>query len=261
MHYRYDIIYSIGHDCACSIYLKEHGLRLTSGPVDWLTNASFEDRFDCLLNDFDGFMNIKDFRFLPKNPNVSNDTSCDYYENVKTHFYFYHDFPIGCDFKKTFPLVKEKYERRIARFYKNIREKDRILLVWLSHDDDTPDGLIVELCNKFCSKMKKQIDFVIIEHKENQRRILKYNLAPNIVKYRLHTHGKYITKGNVALINRVFKRYHISMGLGDLILHNLSWGVSKVVCPMMFFNKKIKQKLKNYLRGYWWKKTNSCVDV
>ena len=52
---KYDIIYSIGRDCACASYLQQNGLRLTSGPFDWLTNAGFEDRFELMLNDFQCF--------------------------------------------------------------------------------------------------------------------------------------------------------------------------------------------------------------
>ena len=58
----YDIIYSIGYDCSCALYIKETGLRLTSGPFDWLTHASIEERFAALLNEFDDFFNIKDFK-------------------------------------------------------------------------------------------------------------------------------------------------------------------------------------------------------
>lgn len=52
---KYDIIYSIGRDCACASYLQQNGLRLTSGPFDWLSENI--ERWQChaIKFDEDGF--------------------------------------------------------------------------------------------------------------------------------------------------------------------------------------------------------------
>lgn len=34
---KFDMIYSIGEDCACSLYMNKLKLRKVSGPFDWLT--------------------------------------------------------------------------------------------------------------------------------------------------------------------------------------------------------------------------------
>lgn len=34
----YHVVYSMGRDCASAMYLRDAGLRITSGPLDWLTN-------------------------------------------------------------------------------------------------------------------------------------------------------------------------------------------------------------------------------
>ena len=80
MHKKYDIIYSIGRDCACAMYMNNCKIRATSGPFDWLTNASFETRMNLILNDFADFLNPNDIKFLPKDPNVINDEKNDYYD-------------------------------------------------------------------------------------------------------------------------------------------------------------------------------------
>ncbi|MDE5615394.1 MAG: DUF616 domain-containing protein [Alphaproteobacteria bacterium] len=98
----YDIIYSIGRDCACSFYLQTNNLRSCSGPFDWIITADFKQRFDMLLSRFKYFMNPKYFEFLPKNPNIFNDDKCDYYRNIKTGFDFYHDFPVGVPLQNHF---------------------------------------------------------------------------------------------------------------------------------------------------------------
>lgn len=121
MKNKYDIVYSIGHDCACSMYLRKHNLRVVSGPLDWLTSVPAHNRFDLLLNDFEGFMNQDDFQFVEKNPNIVNDDKCDYYKNTRTGLYFYHDFPVNVPLGQSFPDVEKKYKRRIDRFYQNIK--------------------------------------------------------------------------------------------------------------------------------------------
>ena len=66
MKQKYDIIYSIGRDCACAMYMKQANLRACSGPFDWLTNANFETRIDLILNDFQDFINKNDIVPLEK---------------------------------------------------------------------------------------------------------------------------------------------------------------------------------------------------
>ena len=70
---KYNVIISLGKDCACSLYLKQNGLRQESFPFDWLTQPenrqNLGKRYELIFNDFKDFMNKENFRFLPKNPN------------------------------------------------------------------------------------------------------------------------------------------------------------------------------------------------
>ena len=214
MHKKYDIIYSIGRDCACAMYMNKCKLRCTSGPFDWLTNASFETRMNLILNDFADFLNPEDIRFLPKDPNVFNDEKCDYYENIRNGFYYYHDFPVGHTLKESMPVVVEKYNRRIVRFIKNMHKKRRILLIWFSHINNTPNEVIVDLCNRVSNKFGKTIDFMIIEHCENQHNVKCTNLATNIIKYNLHTlsfdeNGCPTTMGNTVACMPLFAQFKL----------------------------------------------------
>ena len=212
MHNKYDIVYSIGHDCACSMYLKKHRLRVVSGPLDWLTSVPAHMRFNMILNDFDGFMNINDFEFVEKDPNIVNDDKCDYYKNKRTGLYFYHDFATGVPLEKSFGAVAEKYNRRIKRFYDNIRNKDRVMLVWFSHYHNTTNEQWADFAGKFCDKMGKNVDFLIIQHMENQRTPIQTIIAPNIVRYAVRTmeqdeRGNDATVGNEKLGDAVFSQY------------------------------------------------------
>ena len=253
MKKKYDIVYSIGHDCACSMYLKKHNLRVVSGPLDWLTSVPAHQRFDLILNDFAGFMNMDDFQFVDKDPNITNDDKCDYYKNTRTGLYFYHDFAAGVPITKTFPDVAEKYWRRIHRFYDNIRNKERVLLVWFSHYHDTSNDTWVRFASNLCHKMNKNIDFLIIQHMENQHTPIKTQVAPNIVRYDMHTvakdkNGHNTTVGNEQLCDKIFAQYELRVPKDRRIMYAyknfLMHGLCKFL-PVRSLRHRWREKLKD----------------
>lgn len=168
---KYDLIISLGEDCAATSSLRRNKLQLASFPFDWLTKASFSQRVDLLVSEFQNFLNIEDLKLLPKPENVRSDTKCDYYENVKTGFYHYHDFPTGVDIQKSFPVVKEKYERRIQRLYSNIAKSNKILFIWLSRDKVLSDDLIIGYSSKLKQKFAdRNVEVLILENNPRKTR-------------------------------------------------------------------------------------------
>ena len=133
---RFDFICSLGSSCLCATSLRDAGLRLSSGPFDWLLGPGMRERVELVVRDFEGWLEPGDFEFLG-NPNKFEHDS---YRNVKTGYKFSHDFDIGKPFEESFPAVREKYLRRIARFYERVRASRRVLLVWLENPmtDDRP---------------------------------------------------------------------------------------------------------------------------
>lgn len=246
---QYDIIYSIGRDCACASYLQKNKLRLTSGPFDWLTNAGFEDRFELMLNDFQCFLDKKDLKQMPKPTQFPADKNNDYYENIKNKLYFWHDFPADKPFDEAYPEVKQKYERRIKRFYDNIKNKNNILLVWFSQLHQTPDNIVLELCNRFSEKMGKPIDFLIIEHQEGIKKPQQYILSDHIEKWVCHAYkydenGIPQTLGNQELIQPIFASKHLHIPLGcTLKKHFLKFFIN-LIClfiPLRKWRKKVRK--------------------
>ena len=233
MKAKYELIYSLGHDCACTIYLNKFGLRSYAGPFDWINtpsavDADFQTKIMCILNDFNDFLNPMDFQFLPKNPTMFNDERCDYYENIKTGFWFFHDFPVDVPFDDSFPKVKESYQKRISRFYKEIKKNNRILFIWFSYHFISDNKLLIDLCNKVCKKFDKQIDFLFIEHNESLPlgKSKKTVISPNITKYSLYTRkwdlkGKLTTLGQEEYCGKIFKQYKLSF------LAKIKWRLSR----------------------------------
>ena len=63
---RFDFICSLGSSCLCATSLREAGLRLSSGPFDWLLGPSLKFRVDMVANDFAGWFEREDTDGLRK---------------------------------------------------------------------------------------------------------------------------------------------------------------------------------------------------
>lgn len=159
---KYDFVVSIGEDCACAMYLNKFLLRTRSYPFDWLCNAPFETRINLILNDFDGFMEHDNMRWFPKPSSGLRDMENENYEDTATKFYFYHDFKSGVDFESMFSIVREKYDRRIKRFYDALANSKNVLLVWWSRDKVIPSETLIKAQKLVSKKFNKDIDIANI---------------------------------------------------------------------------------------------------
>ena len=254
MKKKYNIIYSIGQDCACGLYMKKARIRCCSGPFDWLTNTSFENRINIILNDFEDFFNKEDFRIMQKPTNFPDDKGNEYYENTRTGLYFWHDFPTNIDFETIFPSVKEKYNRRIKRFYDNIINNEKILLIYFSHFPLCDNYIIQELCNKVCDKFNKKIDFLIIGYDKTKKdtEINCYKLDENITIYKLNTrdfdkNGQITTLGKTNLCQPIFDQLEVIMPFHKMILRHFLYILSYIIC-IFIFSKPLRKKIRDYLR-------------
>ncbi len=229
---KYDIVYSLGTDCACSMYMLRHHLRSKSGPFDWLTHASFKTRMELILNEFQDFINLEDLRFLPKDEKMFNDEKCDYYENTRNSFYYYHDFPKDIPLSSSYTEVRAKYDRRIERFLNDITENDNVLLLWLAHNQKVDNQMAQDFCAQLRQKYNSNLNFLIIEHDETKTNgeIEELTLTPYLTKYKLYT--------------AAFDENHIPLTLGNI--QNCNKIFSKIKCQGKT-TRWLKQKLKKYL--------------
>lgn len=250
---KYDIIYSIGTDCACSMYMRRHYLRTTSGPFDWLTHASFKTRMELILNEFKDFINIEDLQPLSKDPTMFNDESCDYYENKQNGFYYYHDFPKDIPLLSSYSEVKAKYDRRIKRFLNDITKNDNTLLLWLAHKQKVTDEQAQYFTEKLREKYNPNLDFIIIEHDENKinGEIEELKLAPYLTKYKLFTaafdeNNLPLTLGNIENCNKIFSKIKCSGKTTRWLKSKIKKHLIKAICffiPYRPWRKKIKSSL------------------
>lgn len=139
---KFDHVISLGANCGCAMYLKRHHLRAASYPFDWLGGSSLVKRAYMIVNNFDNFMQYDALRFME----VSPDPIHDIWEEVTNGITYAHDFEKGGVLEEMFPAVRAKYDRRIKRFYRSIRESSRVLLVYWSRNSvvSTEDALEVQ---------------------------------------------------------------------------------------------------------------------
>ena len=180
----FDLIFSIGEDCACTSYLRKFNLQDFSYPFDWLTGSDFQTRINLLLNDFDKFCEYSDFEKLEKSNSDDVDSANDSYLNTHYGLMFFHDFNSEYDFENAYKIVSEKYRRRIARLFDNIENSQDILLVWWSRDKhlrkEDVENAYSDLKRKFADK---NLYILIIEFAEEYQEDLLLNGHILIVRY------------------------------------------------------------------------------
>lgn len=217
---KFDLILSIGQDCACAVYLNKFKLRNSSYPFDWLTKSNFDTRINLILNGFKDFCNKEDFVKLENIRGEIADYKNIEYENKKTNFYFYHDFDINLEFDKAYEIVKERYERRINRFYNNINKSKDILFVFWGRSDVINNEQLKEYYKKLNNKFQNQnIYLLILENIPNQNDFIEEHISDNIIKIKYDMTSYDLNKpqnactGNVSLNDKIFKQLKLKKTL------------------------------------------------
>lgn len=245
---KFDLVISLGEDCACTSYLRRFNLQDYSFPFDWLTKASFETRINLLVNDFENFLNKENLVLIPKPENTNVDNKHDYYKDTVLDFYFYRDFKSNTNFEKEFIDVKNKYLRRIERLYNAIESSENILFVWWSRDKHQDEAIINSSYDKLKDKFKnKEIYLLIIEFSEIQ---ITKDLCNNKVLLIQYDNVSYKhnpkwneTMGNEANNLKIFSQIRK--------LRTMSWYLRIFIFKLVKFfiglipNQSLRHKLKN----------------
>ena len=129
---KYDLVISLGGRCRMTSALKMLKITEKTYPFDWVAYngdvAAEHLLTKCRLikNHFEDAFNIEDFveYYNPGNPGNRS------VKNVKTVIRFAHDFSWEKSLRDDFPVVLEKYQRRIKRFYDDIENANNIVFVF-----------------------------------------------------------------------------------------------------------------------------------
>lgn len=111
----YRHIISLGSFCSTSSEIERLGYRDGSYPFDWVLSHTMKNVLMLIENNFEGL--FEDDYIYQWKDELST------YENTKYDIIFVHDFSKWKRFEQQLPDIREKYQRRIVRFYKAISEK------------------------------------------------------------------------------------------------------------------------------------------
>jgi len=131
----YDLVFSLGQACACSLTLRQAGLQFASYPLDWVSGGTIVSRARLIATHFDGWLEPADFEYLGRNPK----NGLGIYVNRRSGFRHPHDFP-DKPLASSFDRVRKKYDRRVQRFFGHVARARRALAVYISRPDEPPTG-------------------------------------------------------------------------------------------------------------------------
>lgn len=141
----YKHVISLGFFCSVALELERKGLRDASYPFDWLI-SDFQGVIKVIENRFYDFLNVDFF---------SQNKECMHiFKNSKYNIEFYHDFTAYKPLADQIDMVKNKYTRRIKRFYSDIKEptlfvryiKDYSELCWIENNMVKINQLLKSFC-------------------------------------------------------------------------------------------------------------------
>ncbi|KAB2335692.1 DUF1796 family putative cysteine peptidase [Bacillus mesophilum] len=170
----YDAAFSLGHLCLASMQLRKFQLRPFSGVLDWVGSPNLSNINSLISNDFKDFLN---FQHLQP---VKYLSSTDLY--VWDSYYdigFNHDFKTDQNSLEQlggYDTVKEKYDRRIARFNEKLETGKRILFIRTEGNKEEIEVLQQILAQK-CSG---DFELLVVNHQPVQSMSEHFWNIPNV---------------------------------------------------------------------------------
>ena len=247
MKNKYDLVFSLGEACSCTQALRSSNLQYASYPLDWLFGSDFNGRMDILVSDFNKFIEQSDLQYSYSERSIS----CDAYLNNKNQITFNHDFPAGISLEESYPMVAEKYQRRINRLLDNIKNADSVLIVYIeipNNENHTSDKDIICGWEKIKEKyFNKKIDLLYFMNDTTlpPKSVKKENITPNITKVTANYKNQapnvvpYAVDNDV--LKSVLKQYSLKTPLGFKIKQITKKILIKLI-PIKSIRKNLRKK-------------------
>jgi len=123
--YRFEAIFSLGHNCQVAAQLKRNGLRRQAGPWDWFNFASTADFCGVIRRRLEGFMQLEHLEIYGKSVNTY------YVRDRQSTCLSFHDFKNNPNQPPLYDYAefRDRLDRRIARFNDCLASGRSVLLV------------------------------------------------------------------------------------------------------------------------------------
>lgn len=179
---KYKHFISLGFFCSVALELERIGLRDCSSPFDWCISEweGVERAIDTHFKDFLMYENMYQDRKKRKN-----------YMDVEYGISFFHDFNDYKPLKMQMKKVKQKYNRRIERFYKNIQEPT-LFIRYISSESEA-----------------REIDYLEDNYEEILNKLKSYNENNNIIFI-----------ANDGIVSDKLEIYNVSKDENDTVARN-----------------------------------------
>ena len=122
------MIVSLGSTCCITQQLKNHNLRQSAYPFDWVRIINLNNISKLLDSHFSDFLNLEEMKFIEFSDRfLINNVSGSYIYKNK-YCGFYHEFSEILN-EKNYNSFKSKYERRIKRLFELLKSNNEIIFV------------------------------------------------------------------------------------------------------------------------------------
>lgn len=183
---QYDIVYSLGSNCRMADYLRVTGLRLASGPFDWICGGGgICNILAWICREMQGFIEKEDL-VIDEEEIVPKRTI--WYRNERTGFKFPHEFIYGREFNEMYVEVRAKYDRRISRFLEDLRTKN-VLLTYLARDSRIETPAVTESFLRLREKFGSRVDLMCFANGQPEGEVVRENPADGLHIVRFHDDG------------------------------------------------------------------------
>ena len=243
----YHFIFSMGGACSCASTLIRKGLRKSSGPFDWIAGSDFIARTELFTTNFAHFIDKDDLTFTGDN-NGDKNQLCDIYQNNRNQLMFIHDFPTGIPFNESYPIVRQKYERRIKRLIDKIKTSETVLLVFIEPPNQKKNFSASELTTALKNIQgvfpNTKIDLLYLTNCPKSPTKTEY-IGTDITRiYADYTPPKKNAKPHAVStkkLNQLLTPYRLNQPLWDL----LGWWTKKIlisIVPIKSYRHRLKNK-------------------
>lgn len=251
MHQRkYDLVFSLSQACSCTSALRKANLQVFSYPFDWLFGSDFSGRIDILCNDFEGFLNKDDLVFSGPGEVIKTDV----YKNPKNGLVFNHDFQTGLSLDEAYPLVQEKYNRRISRLSELIEQARHVLVVFIETPDTpltTTGAMLKKGQKKLHKRFGEKMDLLYIQIRRDipfrRRQDIYITDAVRQVSFDYDAHNKkhaYMPKYGLLLkILKEYQRTGAQPRKGKTKLKTICARLISGMIPLPKYRRAVRQKL------------------
>ena len=244
---KYDLIFGIGEACSCTQSLRKYNLQIRSFPFDWLYGSDFLRRCQIIAQRFDRFIDINDLKDTGKVNNDKNNP-CKVYNNIHNDITFNHDFFITEDFNTIYPIVKEKYNRRIKRLLKNFETSKNILIVYMepptSDHPKIENNTIIEGYNLIQKTfLNADIDLIYIQNSNSPQKqeILSNHIFKFILPYKNTQNDSVDHAVDLTKLEHIFTKYELNIPYIFYLIRKIQKCLINLI-PLKFVRIKLKKK-------------------